>query len=147
MSNEKTRTDLPTNFNELKKSVNRTANWRERFDAVEELGKYKSRETIELLKHSMTGDSVYKIQEAAYRQLKSIGEDVTMPERQIGEPVKGAKKIFIRVKKSLPKDHSYQEFKVKLKKMRIDVYDTYEGDKGTDFDQWLEETWSSLPAR
>lgn len=31
--------------------------------------------------------------------------------------------------------------------MRIDIYDTYEGDKGADFDSWLEQTWSSLLRR
>lgn len=32
---------------------------------------------------------------------------------------------------------SYEEFKEKLKKMRIDVYDAYEGEKGGIFDAWL----------
>lgn len=51
---------------------------------------------------------------------------------------------MLRIKKSLPEGHTYEEFKEKLKKMRIDVYDTYEGDKGADFDKWLENTWASL---
>jgi hypothetical protein len=147
LSNHKVKTEVPENLNELKKSVNRTANWRERLDAVEELGQYKSRETIELLNHAMKGDSVYLVQEAAYRQLKGLGENVTMPPRKEEDAVKGTKKIFIRIKKSLPKDHSYADFKEKLKKMRVDVYDTYEGDKGSDFDKWLEETWAELPSR
>ncbi|ADU29424.1 HEAT repeat domain-containing protein [Evansella cellulosilytica] len=147
MSNNVERTDLPENFEELKKSINRTANWRERMDAVDELGKWKTRETIELLKHSMTGDSVYKVQEAAYRQLQSLGEQVTMPERKEGHAVKDTKKILVRIKKSLPKDHSYEDFKEKLKKMRIDLYDTYEGEKGADFDKWLEQLWSELRTR
>lgn len=147
MSNDETRTDLPVNFNELKKSVNRASNWRERLDAVEELGKWKSRETIELLKHSYTGDAVYKIQEAAYRKLKDLGENVTKPEQKTGELIKGTKKILLRIKKSLPKDHSYEDFKEKVKKMRLDLYDTYEGEKGADFDKWLEEYWSTLSTR
>ncbi|UCZ55031.1 HEAT repeat domain-containing protein [Bacillus shivajii] len=147
MSNYEERTDLPANFDELKKSINRKANWRERLDAVEELAKWKSRETIELLKHSMAGDSVYKVREAAYRQLLDLGEKVTMPERKEGDAIKGTKKILVRIKKSLPKDHSYEDFKEKLKKMRIDVYDTYEGEKGADFDKWLEQLWSELRTR
>ncbi|MFV8830336.1 HEAT repeat domain-containing protein [Alkalihalobacterium sp. APHAB7] len=144
MSNNEERTDLPANFDELKKSINRTANWRERLDAVEELGMWKARETIELLKHSMAGDSVFKVREAAYRQLLALGEKVTMPERKEGDAIKDTKKILVRIKKSLPKDHSYEDFKEKLKKMRIDVYDTYEGEKGADFDKWLEQLWSEL---
>ncbi|WP_026675360.1 HEAT repeat domain-containing protein [Alkalihalobacterium bogoriense] len=147
MANHEERTDLPANFDELKKSINRMANWRERMDTVEELGKWKARETIELLKHSMKGDPVHKVREAAYRQLLALGEQVTMPERKEGDAVKDTKKILVRIKKSLPKDHSYEDFKEKLKKMRIDVYDTYEGEKGTDFDKWLEQLWSELRTR
>ena len=147
MSNHEERTDIPANFDELKKSINRTANWRERLDAVEELGKWKARETIELLKHSMAGDSVFKVREAAYRQLLALGEQVTMPERKEGDAIKDTKKVLVRIKKSLPKDHSYEDFKEKLKKMRIDVFDTYEGEKGADFDKWLEQLWSELRTR
>lgn len=147
MSNYEERTDLPANFDELKKSINRTANWRERLDAVEELGNWKTRETIELLKYSMAGDSVYKVREAAYRQLLTLGENVSKPEPKEEDAVKNTKKILVRIKKSLPKDHSYEEFKEKLKKMRIDVYDTYEGNKGAEFDKWLEQLWSELRTR
>jgi hypothetical protein len=31
--------------------------------------------------------------------------------------------------------------------MRLDVYDTYEGDKGADFDKWLENMWVSVSKR
>jgi hypothetical protein len=147
LSNNETSTEFKTKLNELKKSVNRTSNWRERLDAVEELGQWKSKEAIELLKHSMQGDAVYKIQEAAYRKLKAFGEEVVMPKPKQGELFKGTDKILLRIKKSLPENHSYEEFKEKVKKMRLDLYDTYEGDKGTDFDAWLKETWSSLATR
>ncbi|WP_235849065.1 MULTISPECIES: HEAT repeat domain-containing protein [Bacillaceae] len=123
------------------------SNWRERLDAVDELGQYKTRETIELLRHAMDGDPVYKVQQAAYRKLQGLGEQVTMPERRSEDPIKGTKKILVRIKKSLPKDHSYEDFKEKVKKMRMDLYDTYEGDKGPDFDKWLEELWSELRTR
>ncbi|RKL65666.1 esterase [Salipaludibacillus neizhouensis] len=147
MSNNETKAQLPENFNELKKSVNRMSNWRARLDAVEELGQWKHREAIELLQHSMSGDPVYSVQVAAYRKLEALGEDVTMPKQKDEDPIKGTKKILVRIKKSLPEDHSYEDFKEKVKKMRIDVYDTYEGEKGTDFDKWLEQTWSELRTR
>ncbi|WP_110608654.1 HEAT repeat domain-containing protein [Salipaludibacillus keqinensis] len=147
MSTNETRTDLPPNFAELKKSVNRKANWRERLDAVEELGNWKNRETIELLHHSMKGDPVHSVRLAAYRNLQDIGEDVSMPERKNEDPIKGTKKILVRIKKSLPRDHSYEDFKEKVKKMRLDLYDTYEGEKGPEFDAWLKETWSELKTR
>jgi hypothetical protein len=70
-----------------------------------------------------------------------------MPERRKGELMKDVSKVLLRIKKSLPRDHKYEDFKDKLKKMRIDIYDTYEGDKGDEFDSWLEQTWSSLLRR
>lgn len=147
MSNNETKKEGPENLAELKKSINRKSNWRERLDAAEELGQWNTRETIELLRHSMAGDPVYKVQLASYEKLKQLGEEVSKPEYKNEDPIKGTKKILIRIKKSLPVDHTYDEFKEKVKKMRLDLYDTYEGDKGEDFDQWLEDTWSSLPSR
>ncbi|MGZ9817695.1 HEAT repeat domain-containing protein [Peribacillus simplex] len=139
--------ELPANYEELKKSANRKSNWRDRLDAIEELGQSKGKQVIDILTHIMNTDSVYKVQEAAYRQLKRLGEDVQLPARKKGELVKGLTKILVRIKKSLPEDHSYTEFKEKLQKMRMDIYDTYEGEKGADFDKWLENTWSAISKR
>lgn len=116
-------------------------------DAVEELGNWKNQKSIDILKHRLNTDAVYQVREAAYHKLLAFGEDVQMPVRQKGELMKDATKVLLRIKKSLPRDHTYEEFKEKLKKMRIDLYDTYEGDKGADFDAWLEQTWSSLLKR
>ncbi len=63
---------LPENYEELKKQANRTSNWRERLDAVEELGHWKNKQIIDILMRLMNHDAVYKVQEAAYRQLKKL---------------------------------------------------------------------------
>ncbi|MDR0271262.1 HEAT repeat domain-containing protein [Paenibacillus sp.] len=139
--------DLPENYNELKNAANRTANWRERLNAVEQLSQWKSEQTIDILKRRLNTDPVFQVKEAAYEKLKAWGEDVEKPVINKYDVVKGIQKILLRVKKSLPKEHSYEDFKEKLKKMRIDVYDTYEGDKGADFDAWLEGMWKSLSTR
>ncbi|MGG1662748.1 HEAT repeat domain-containing protein [Brevibacillus sp. NRS-1366] len=144
MINHEVKNELPPNYEELKKSANRTSNWRERFDAVEELGQWKHKQTIDVLKRMMISDAVYKVQEAAFRKLKGFGEDVQLPPQKKGDLIKGASKVLVRIKKSLPEGHTFEEFKEKLHKMRTDIYDTYEGEKGTDFDQWLENTWASL---
>jgi hypothetical protein len=143
--NRKTvKSELPSNYEELKKAANRTSNWRERLDAVEELGKWKNEQTIDILTHRMKNDTVYRIQEAAFRKLKAFGEEVQLPPRKKGELIKGTAKVLVRIKKSLPEEHTFEQFKDKLKKTRADVYDTYEGDKGADFEQWLESEWTSL---
>lgn len=144
MNNSEVKNELPPNYEEVKKSINRTSNWRERLDAVEELGQWKNKQTIDLLKRVMIGDAVYQVQEAAFRKLKDFGEEVQMPPRKKGDLIKGATKILVRIKKSLPEGHSFEEFKEKVRKMRSDVYDAYEGEKGADFDKWLENTWASL---
>jgi hypothetical protein len=138
---------LPENYEELKKQASRTSNWRDRLDAVEELGQWQNKQVIDVLTRMLKEDAVYKVQEAAYRKLKKFGEDVQLPPRKKGDLIKGVNKILLRIKKSLPEDHSYKEFKEKLKKTRLDVYDTYEGDKGADFDKWLENMWVSVSKR
>jgi hypothetical protein len=147
LSKTEVNNDLPSNYEQLKIAANRMSNWRERLEAVEELGQWNNKQTIVVLTHKMNSDTVYKVQEAAFRKLKQLGEDVQLPSRKKGELIKGVTKILIRIKKSLPEGHSFEEFKEKLQKMRLDVYDTYEGDKGADFDKWLEDAWASFSTK
>ncbi|WP_246246104.1 HEAT repeat domain-containing protein [Paenibacillus lemnae] len=131
-------------YKELKAAANRTADWRVRLQAVADLGALDNPHAVDVLMNRMVNDPVSRIRMAAYEQLKGLGEEVEKPAHRPEEPVKGLTKMLIRIKKSLPKDHSYELFKEKLKKMRIDVYDTYEGEKGEDFDTWLEAKWAEL---
>ncbi|GKU80482.1 HEAT repeat domain-containing protein [Paenibacillus sp. L3-i20] len=147
MENIEEQAEIALDYEQLKVLANRTSNWRERLAAVEQLGNLDNEKAIDVLMHRMNNDSVYKIQEAAYRVLRTLGEDVQMPAKKKGDSFKGSNKIMLRIKKSLPKDHTVAEFGEKFKKMRIDMYDTYEGQKGDEFDQWLEETWNSLTIR
>ncbi|CAI6079404.1 HEAT repeat domain-containing protein [Cohnella sp. JJ-181] len=140
---DEVKNELPSNYEELKAAANRTS-WRERLNAVEELGRWNNPKTIDVLKHRMNNDTVYSVQAAAYHKLKQLGEDVVLPPRKTGDLVKGVTKILVRIKKSLPAGHSFEEFKEKLKKMRLDIYDAYEGERGADFDNWLENVWASL---
>ncbi len=126
---EELNNELPENYEELKKAANRSADWRARLEAVEELGQTNHKQIIDILTRLMESDPVYTVQEAAYLKLKAFGEDVKVPSKNKPELVKGVSKILLRIKKSLPRDHSYEDFKEKLKKMRVDVYDAYEGEK------------------
>jgi len=138
---------LPANFDELKKAAFRTADWKERINAVDELGRLKSQQTIDILSRVLAEDGVYRVREAAYNKLIKFGEDVERPSKKEGELFRDIKKIFLRIKKSLPENHTIEDFKEKLQKMRSDVYDTYQGEKGADFDQWIEKMWASLPTK
>ncbi|MDF2935054.1 MAG: esterase [Paenibacillaceae bacterium] len=138
---------LPAGYEELKAAASRTSSWKDRLDAVKELGKLKHEQVVDILMHRMANDPVYAVQEAAYRSLKQLGEHVQLPPRRKGEVIKGAGKALIRIKKSLPEEHTYEEFKEKLRKMRLDLYDAFEGDKGKEFDTWLEGQWSEISTR
>ncbi|MFJ7825333.1 hypothetical protein SAMN05518871_101170 [Psychrobacillus sp. OK028] len=144
MGNKTIKNELPENYEELKKAANRTASWKARYDAVVELGKYNHNQVKDILRTRLATDPVYKVQEAAFQNLLDFGEEAQLPKRKKFELVKGANKVFVRVKKSLPADHTFEEFLTKLKRMRIDVYDTYEGDKGDEFESWLKNEWSNL---
>lgn len=137
-------TELPEQYDALKKQANYTSSWRERLAAVETLSAHKHEKIIDLLKNRMQNDTVYKVQTAAYNALAAFGENVEKPAPARFDIIKGTDKIFLRVKKSLPKDHTVEDFADKLKRMRLDVFDAYEGDKGTQFMTWLEERWAKL---
>lgn len=148
MEIQELKSELPPNYEQLKSSANRASNWRERLAAIEELGQWKNQKVIDVLTHRMNADTVSQVREAAFRKLKELGEEAQLPVRENNDfLIKDVTKILIRIKKSLPKDHTYEAFKEKLQKMRLDVYDTYEGEKGADFDQWLENKWASLSTR
>ena len=141
---EQFETVLPDQYDTLKKQANYTSSWRERLEAVTTLSAFPHEKVIDLLKNRMQHDTVYTVQLAAYEALMAFGEDVEKPFPARFDIIKNTDKIFLRVKKSLPKDHTVEDFADKLKRMRLDVYDAYEGEKGTDFMNWLEERWSKL---
>lgn len=132
---------------ELKKAAGRMSNWRGRLQATEALVELGGEEVAQLLKGMAKNDTVYQVQTAAHRALAKLGVDLEPPVRKTGELIKGTGKILLRIKKSLPAGHDFATFKDKLQHMRTDVYDTYEGDKEAEFDQWLEQKWSALSGR
>ena len=137
-------TTLPEQYEALKKQANYTSSWRDRLEAVKTLSDYKHDKVIDLLKNRMQHDTVHEVQVAAYEALAAFGEDVEKPAPARFDIIKNTDKIFLRVKKSLPKDHTVADFADKLKRMRVDVFDAYEGDKGAEFMNWLEQRWAKL---
>lgn len=146
MSKEQQNT-LPENFSELKKSVNRQANWEERRHAVNELAQYNMDETTKILTYVAKADLVTAVREAAAQALKNMGKPVPAYEAPKGELMKDMPKVFLRLKKSLPAGHTVEDFKEKLAKTRSDMYNTYEGEKGAQFDAWIHEMWEKTITR
>ncbi|ARD47490.1 HEAT repeat domain-containing protein [Sporosarcina sp. P33] len=137
-------TALPEQYETLKKQANYTSSWRKRLEAVKILSAYQHDKVIDLLKNRMQHDPVRQVQLAAYEALAAFGVDVEQPLPARFDIIKNTDKIFLRVKKSLPKDHTVADFADKLQRMRLDVFDAYEGDKGAEFMNWLEERWAKL---
>lgn len=97
---EELNNELPENYEELKKAANRSADWRARLEAVEELGQTNHKQIIDILTRLMESDPVYTVQEAAYLKLKAFGEDVKVPSKNKPELVKGVSKILLRIKRA-----------------------------------------------
>lgn len=140
MTNEQ----LPENFAQLKKSVNRAANWEERLQAVNELAQYNTDETTKILQYVAKADLVTKVREAAAKHLRKLGHNVPAVELPKGGLFKDENKVFLRIKKSLPADHTFEDYKEKLANMRSDIYNTYAGEKSADFEAWLEARWAAI---
>lgn len=147
MTNQEVMNHLPENFDELKKAVNRTADWEARLHAVKELSKIQANESMRILQYVAASDNVTKVREAAAKGLKKNGESVPTYEAPKFGFFKDLRKVLLRIKKSLPKDHTYEDFKGKLEKMRIDIYNTYEGEKGAEFDAWLKDMWETTTSQ
>ncbi|MGW6675577.1 HEAT repeat domain-containing protein [Bacillus altitudinis] len=137
----------PTNYQELKKKANSKCDWRERLAAVEELGNWNCRESKDILRRRMISDKVFKVQETAFRKLQALEEDVRLPRKKKGNLIKNIQQTLSKVKSSLPPEHSYDDFKNKFKDSYPEHFDTYEGDKGSRFEQWLQTQWSNVPVK
>lgn len=136
----------PPNYEELKRKANDKVSWRNRLEAVEELKKWKCRESIDILWRRMMSDNVRIVQESAFRGLQRFGENVKLPRKKKGK-FKGINKKLLKTHDALNASYLYEEFKIKFKKKYPEEYDTYEGNKQEKFDEWLKNSISSLPKK
>ena len=137
----------PVNYDELKRQAIDSSSWRNRLDAVRKLGEFNEKSVKDILWRRMTSDPVYTVQEEAFRKLQALGESVKLPRKKKGNIVKDMNKDLQKIKHSLPENHSYEDFKEKLKDTNLPLYDTIEGDKINKTDQFLENIWKSLPKK
>ena len=137
----------PANYDELKRQANDSSSWRNRLDAVRKLGGFNEKSVKDILWRRMISDPVYTIQEEAFRKLQALGESVKLPLKKKGNILKDMNKDLQKIKHSLPENHSYEDFKEKLKDTNLPLYDTIEGNKINKTDQFLENIWKSLPKK
>jgi len=141
---------VPSNIDELKTKSNNKSNWRERLDSVNELKRYDCREARDIIKILALHDPVSKVMEAAFKAAQAFGitkkgKPLYLGKKKKGNLVKGITKILVRVRNSFEGKFSVQDFKKKFKAIDPRTYDTYEGDMGDGFDEWLKDILLTLP--
>ena len=103
MTNTETTSHLPENFNELKKAVNRTADWEARLHAVNELSTIQADEAMKILHYVAKTENVTKVREAAAKSLKKKGQSVPTYEVLSSASSKIFVKYFYVLKKAYQK--------------------------------------------
>lgn len=69
------------NIEALNKLAADKASYKNRLEAVEELGKTKCRQAVDILWRLMINDKIYAVQHAAFLKLQAFGEDVKLPQK------------------------------------------------------------------
>lgn len=143
---------VPANIDELKRMANNQNSWRERLAAVEQLKNYDCQQSRDILTRLAIHDVVFKVKEAAFRAVQTMGvtkngKPIYLGKKPKGNLIDGINKKLIHVRDSLPDGFSIDDFREAFKKLYPAAYDAYEGDKGAQFDKWLGNVIPSLPKK
>lgn len=136
--------EMPVDIEELKRQASDRTSYETRLNAVEQLGNFKCRQSIDILWRRMNSDKVYLVQETAFRKLQAFGENVKLPRKQPGHLVKDIIKKLARVKDALPEKFTPKQFRDKFQQLYPAEYDIYSYEKRKGFDTWVNNVLSSL---
>lgn len=86
--------EVPESMEELKRKATNQSNWRERLEAVNELKNYDCEQSRSILTNLAIHDSVFVVQEAAFRAAQSMkitknGQPIRLNRKPKGNLVKG----------------------------------------------------------
>lgn len=138
--------ETPTNIDELKKLAANKTDANSRLKAVEELGKWKCQQAIDILWRLMINDLVYMVQEAAFLRLQAFGEDVKLPRKTKGNLIKQIDKKIEKLLKAIDQPVTFEDF-VQIFQARLpEEFDVYKHDKKEKFDGWLKNIVTGFPA-
>lgn len=143
--------ETPENINELVSKAGDKTSWNNRLDAVQELGKYDCQQTRDVITRIALHDRVFKVKETAFRIAQGLGitkngKPIFLGKKDIGYKPSDFKKIFQRVKReSKMDDFDLKTFKEKFKSINPEMYDVLTYEKGNKFDNWIENSYKSLP--
>lgn len=142
--------EIPENIEELKKKANDKSNWRARLEAVNMLKEYDCQPSRDILARLAIHDNVWTVKEAAFRGAQALhvtygGKPIKLNRKPKGDLIKGINEKLVKVRKTLPEEFTFEEFKTAFQAKCPIEYDTYEGDKGEGFDKWLANVIKNLP--
>jgi len=137
--------NAPENIEALKKLAADKANYKNRLQAVNELGETKCRQSIDILWRLMINDKVHAVQHKAFLKLQAFGEDVKLPRKAKGKPFKDIEKKLAKVLASNAGVYSEADFNRKFSEMYPEEFDVYSFEKGNNFNSWVQNTLSCLP--
>ena len=128
--------EVPESMEELKRKATNQSNWRERLEAVNELKNYDCEQSRSILTNLAIHDSVFVVQEAAFRAAQSMkitknGQPIRLNRKPKGNLVKGINGKLVTVRNSLPEGYTLDEFKKAFQERYPVAYDIYDGNKGS----------------
>lgn len=131
---------------ELKKMASTKSDANLRLQAVGELGKWKSKQSIDILWRLMINDLVYEVQHASFLCLQAFGEDVKLPRKAKGNLIKQIDRKIEKVLKPISGQITFSEFVEVLQKKIPEEFDVYKHEKKNNFDNWLKNILTGFPA-
>ncbi|OJV40802.1 MAG: hypothetical protein BGO29_14600 [Bacteroidales bacterium 36-12] len=125
------------NIDELKQHAATKTNADIRLKAVDELGKWKCQQSVDILWHLMINDLVYEVQHEAFLRLQAFGENVRLPKKKKGNLIKQINKKLEKILKPIEGQISFEQFIKLFEKQLPEAYDVCKHDKKGNFDKWL----------
>ena len=113
--------EVPESMEELKRKATNQSNWRERLEAVNELKNYDCEQSRSILTNLAIHDSVFVVQEAAFRAAQSMkitknGQPIRLNRKPKGNLVKGINGKLVTVRNSLPEGYTLMSLRKRSKK-------------------------------
>lgn len=131
----------PDNIDEYIELAEDISDYRKRLESIKHLSKYKCYESKKVLYKLMKQDKIFDVKEQAFRALQNFGEDVKLPKKKKGKPIKTINIKLLVLHNSFNGDqYSITDFKIKFKEKYPAVYDIYQYEKRSKFDSFIENS-------
>lgn len=145
--------ETPANIGQLVKEANDRTSWRTRLKALNELRNYDCQQSRDAITRLALYDKVYKVKEEAFRAAQAMeisygGNPIRLGRKDIGFSTKDFTKLFQRIKRDKKMEElDLAVFKETYKLLNPEMYDIMEFENGTKFDEWIINTFKTLPKK